>query len=128
MRKITLIFLVLLLAGCSLPTPAAESPTFTPTFTPSATPTQTNVPYEGCYWNWATQSLPDISKQVQAEVERAGLDGVSMVAEAYGENCIDSRTNQVNHFATMETDFRFTAKVSDLKDTEALGTLLEKML
>jgi hypothetical protein len=83
---------------------------------------------ENCAFAWATQSLPDLTKQVQEALDQAGLTDVRARAEAYGENCISSITNKVVSFGAMETDYHFTTQVADLKDADALGTLVEKML
>jgi hypothetical protein len=118
-----------LVMACNMPRPVfAPDPkpaTSTPTATPTTTPTE--YPYEQCGWQWATQSLPELSAQVQAALESAGLTGVTAVAEAYGENCLNAE-GKVARFAAMETDFRITIQVDALDDREALGTLLEKIL
>jgi hypothetical protein len=118
-RKAIGLMLVLLLAACNLPRPGLD------TLIPPATDTPA---YRNCYFNWATQPLPDLSTQVQEALEKAGLDEVRVRAEAFGENCYDSQTNEVVRFAAMETDYHLTAQVADLKDAEALGNLLERML
>jgi hypothetical protein len=125
MRRTPLPFLALiLLAACNLPgrLPATGAP-LPPTDTPTAT-----VSYRECGWQWATQPLPELSLQVEQALQAAGLPLAAAVAEAYGENCIDSRTNQVAYFAAMETDFRITLDADDLGDEAALGDLLEKTL
>lgn len=125
MRKaVVLLTLLLLLSACNLP--RHRLPDFALTDASAATITPT-VPYEACGWQWATQSLPDLSTQVQAALESAGLDNVTARAEAYGENCI-SAENEVLRFAAMQTDFRITVEVESLADAERLGTLLEKIL
>ena len=108
-------FIVLLLAACTVP---------------QSTPDTRTAPAnsQNCAYVWATQPLPDLTAKVQSAVNAAGLTGVSVSAEAYGENCIDPQTNKVVDFATMETDFRFTAQVADLKNLENLGVVLEKVL
>jgi len=116
----------ILLTGCSLPgTP--ELATTPPNTESSSAEPETTYP-QACYFNWATQPLPELSSQVQSALEDAGLTGVAARAEAYGENCYDSQTNEVVYFAAMQTDFRVTINVPDLKDTERLGDLLEKVL
>jgi hypothetical protein len=128
MKKATtplLVFLacLTLVMACNMPRPvfAPDSKPATPTATP------TEYPYEQCGWQWATQSLPELSAQVQAALESAGLTGVTAVAEAYGENCLNAE-GKVARFAAMETDFRITIQVDSLADREALGMLLEKIL
>jgi len=60
-------------------------------------------------------------------MDAAGLTGISTIAEAYGENCLNSN-GEVVRFATMETDFRVTAQVASVDDRESLGNLLEQIL
>ncbi|KAF0107412.1 MAG: hypothetical protein FD146_1890 [Anaerolineaceae bacterium] len=128
MKKATHLLLVFLacltlVTACNMPRPV-----FPPDSKPAtATPAPTEYPYEQCGWNWATEPLPELSAQVQAALESAGLTGVTAVAEAYGENCITA-SGEVARFAAMETDFRITVQAASLDDREALGTLLEKIL
>ena len=133
-----LLLLSLIIAACQpigpdlRPATATPTKSATPTRTstplpPTLTPTATEYPYESCYWNWATQPLPELSAQVQAAMEAAGLKGVTATAEAFGENCFNAK-GEVVRFATMETDFRITVQIVSLNDREALGTLLEKIL
>ncbi|MEW6094175.1 MAG: hypothetical protein AB1531_09445 [Chloroflexota bacterium] len=124
--KLPALFLVcLLLVACKLPS-GDNGLSFGLTEEPTVT--ESPVPYTGCYFNWATQPLPDLSLEVQAAMETAGLEGVTAIAEAYGENCYDSQTNEVVYFATLETDFRVTVEVDNLEDTVALGDMLELIL
>jgi hypothetical protein len=122
MRKILILLLTILLAACKLPRSIPDLGSAPVTETPGA-----EAGYTECYWNWATQPLPDLSAEVQSALEAAGLTGVTAFAEAYGENCITG-TGVVDHFATMETDFRIRMEVPDLADTAALGDLLERIL
>ena len=117
MRKILVLFLAFLLAACNLSIPPAPS-TETPTTGNSSTQ---------CAWEWATQSLPDVSAGVQSALEVAGLTGMTVTAEAYGENCITG-AGVVDSFAVMETDFRISVKMPALTDSALLGSLLEKIL
>ena len=114
-RIITLLLTVFSLAACNLPTATPEL------LNPPANPAQ-------CYFNWATQALPDLTKQVQSAIDAARLTGVKATVEAYGENCYDSQTNKPVSFATLETDFHILATVNDLTDKDDLGNLLEKVL
>jgi hypothetical protein len=122
MRKILVLLLSILLAACNPPVrsqPAISNPV-------PETPT-TGTGSTDCGWEWATQPLSYLSTQVKTALEKSGLTGVTVAAEAYGENCLTS-AGMVDHFATMETDFRITIQVASLKDREELGTLLEKVL
>jgi hypothetical protein len=106
---------VLLLAACNFPLSTPEAVTATSNS-------------QNCYFNWASQPLPDLSAKVQSAINAAGLADVSENAEAYGENCIDSQTNTPVSFGTLETDFHITVKVVNLTDKKNLGNLLEKIL
>jgi hypothetical protein len=121
MRKIIAIILpVFILTACNLPR-STPNPGVAP-----ATDTPAN--YQNCYFNWATQPLPELSAQVQATITAAGLTGVIATAEAFGENCYDSQTNKPISFSAMETDFRISVPVDNLADYEKLGNLLEEIL
>ena len=127
-KRFSIILLLILLAGCNLPRPGASRATpATKTPVPSPTPTAT-MEYTQCYWNWATEALPEVTAQVQAAMEAALDVPVSATAEAYGEDCIDSATNEVAYFAAMETDFRVTVQVDTLANREVLGGLAEQIL
>jgi hypothetical protein len=122
------LLLPLFLASCSFPLPGIGRPT-PPTKTPIPSPTPTaTIGYTQCYWNWATEALPEVTVQVQAAMDAALAVPVTATAEAYGEDCIDSATNEVAYFAAMETDFRVTVQVDGLGDREALGELAEQIL
>jgi len=119
MRRLTALLVALLLTACNLYRPGRVQETAPPTDT---------LDYHDCYYNWATQPLPDLSRQVQQAMEKAGLKGIKASAEAYGENCFDSQTNEVVSFSAMETDFKLSLEVPDLADTQALGDLVERIL
>lgn len=121
-RAAVLLSLLFLASACNLPRRGVPAFALTEEPAPAAT-----VPYEACGWQWAAQALPDLSAQVQAALEAAGLEGATVRAEAYGENCL-SADNEVLRFAALETDFRISLEVGSLADREYLGTLLEKIL
>jgi hypothetical protein len=129
MRKIAILLLTILLAACNLSHTIPKGKPFHATGIPTiATVTpDTITSYAQCGWSWATQPLPDLSAEVQSALDAAGLKGVTVSAEAFGENCITASGN-VDHFATMETDFRFQVEVRDLSDSSDLGDLLERIL
>jgi hypothetical protein len=114
-RTFTAIFIILLLAACTFlqSTPATRTAT---------------ADSQNCFYAWATQPLPDLTEKVQSAINAAGLKDVSATALAYGENCVDPRTNQPRGFTIMETDFHISAKVADLTKINNLGGLLEKIL
>jgi hypothetical protein len=119
MRKLFSLITTILLAACNIPFSTPRS------VAGAASDTPANKP---CSLNWATQSLPDLSTRVQSAMETARLPNVRIIAEAYGENCLDAQTNQAVSFTTMETDYRVTAQVQDLTAREQMGNLLESIL
>ncbi len=103
------------LTGCAwtgwLGGTASDGPTLTPVPSPA---------YSECAWQWATQDLPEITAQLAAAADRAGIAVSEARAYAFGENCLNPQ-GQVAYFATMETDFDLTLPVDDLSDREAVG-------
>jgi len=127
-RAAVFLGLLLLLGACNLPRRGIPAFALTGEPAQAGTPTPTaTVAYEQCGWQWAKQTLPALSTEVQAALEAAGLEGATAHAEAYGENCL-SADNEVLRFAALETDFRISIEVESLADAERLGTLLEKIL
>lgn len=121
MRKILgLVLISFLLTACKCPCGLIHIGTVPIT----ETPTQ----QQPCYFNWATQPLPDLSAQVQTAMTVAGLNDVTVRAEAFGENCYDAQTNEVVSFGAMETDYHIAVKVADLADRDSLGNILETIL
>ena len=114
-RILGLAALCLAMAACSVLTPPSD-------------PTPTDIPYGQCVWNWSTRPLPELSAQVQEALDAAGIERIDASAEAFGEDCLDAKTGQVNRFAAMQTDFRFALRVDDLSDREALGVLVGRVL
>jgi hypothetical protein len=143
LKNPTILFLALLFTvGCNFPLSNMENSGVVEDQTDSSTPQQgatitvsshlesseSTPPYEGCYWNWATKSLPEESTILQAVIDLDGLSNVTGIAEAYGENCIDPATHEVARFAVMETDFRFAVEVEDLSDLQMLGDLMYRII
>jgi len=119
MRKLFSLITTILLAACNIPFSTPRSAASAASDTPANKP---------CSLNWAIQSLPELSSRVQSAMETARLPNVRIIAEAYGENCLDAQTNQAVSFTTMETDYRVTAQVQDLTAREQMGNLLESIL
>lgn len=119
MHKLFSLIATILLAACNIPfsTPRLAARTASPP--PASKP---------CSLNWATQSLPDLSAQVQSAMETARLSNLRVIAEAYGEDCLDPQSNQVVSFTAMETDYLVTAQVKDLTARDQMGNLLESIL
>ena len=119
MHKVFILISTILLAACNFQPPFPGSVAAGGSATPGNQP---------CSFIWATQPLPELSARVLTAMQAAGLNGLGVTAEAYGENCTDTRTNEVVSFTSMETDFHVTAQVKVLTDQRQLGDLLERIL
>lgn len=121
-RRILLIpFLLTLITACNLP----AAPTPTPA-TRLGKPTATTE-YTQCAYMWANQSLPELSAQVQAAMQAEVQPQAVARADAYGEDCVAPDGTRAG-FAAMQTDYYITLSVSDLDDTQTLGSLAEAVL
>jgi hypothetical protein len=118
MRRILPFIFALLLVACNLPTAGPDL----------TTAPATEVPYEQCAFNWATRSLPELSADVQAAMQAAGLENVTAIAEAYGETCSTGQAGETPSFGAMETDYRLMVKVASLTDRDELGSRLGRIL
>jgi hypothetical protein len=78
-----------------------------------------------CYFNWATQQLPELSAQVQDAMQEV-QPGAQARAEAYGENCIYADGHA--DFSAMETDYVFILRAKNIDDPEELGGLIRKSM
>jgi hypothetical protein len=106
------------LATESQPAPATVTQTATATI--EITPT-----FDGCYYVWATQDLPDLSRQFQAELQKV-MPKATGGAYASGEDCVYADGHRT--FGAMETDFRVQVPAKDLKDQKALGNWILQTL
>jgi hypothetical protein len=80
-----------------------------------------------CAYIWASQSLPEESRQIEQLLNQAGMRNVRVVAEAYGENCVTAE-GQIIRFAVMQTDIRLFINVQNLSDQAELGNLTRNLL
>ena len=110
--------------------PITSTPDKPATTTPvlPATPTPEAFDSQNCAWMWATQALPQLSASIQQAVDAKGLLTVQISASAFGENCINSQTNQVRGFATTETDFNVRMTLTDPQDISLAGNELAGLL
>ena len=92
-------------------------------FVPSAVPVSPT--YDGCYFVWASQDLPELSRKLNAELQNISTD-VTGLAYAYGENCVYGDGHQT--FSARETDFRVGIKVTTVKDEATLGVWISKVM
>jgi hypothetical protein len=90
---------------------------------PSPAPTSMRGMPAQCAYMWARRPLPAITQYAQIALNLAGVAYTNAYAEAYGEDCIDSQTNQVVGFGAMSTDFYLTIPVDNLADASSLGKL-----
>jgi hypothetical protein len=149
-KNMTCIALILILTACNFPVqereaerdftvaPMAEDSTteveatFTPM--PEHEAAAANVPLtpppgrQECAWKWNSQSLTDLSAELQAALVAAGLTESTGKASAFGEDCIDPKTESVSYFVAKQTEFRITLPVEDLSDLDALGGYLKQVL
>ena len=116
MKRLSILFLGLVLAACNYP----KQPTATIPFTPGSASTQ-------CAFVEGRQALPELSGRFIGNLKNAALPIETARAEAYGENCV-AADNSVVRFTAMETDFYVTLDVASLGDEAALGQSLEKIL
>ncbi len=132
-RALAAVLAILCIASqaCASAFPATPAELTTGTVTPAA-PTEfvpTAVPvtptYEGCAYVWASQDLPDLSRQLNAELQKIGTD-LTGLAYAYGENCVYGDGHAT--FSAMETDYRIGVKVTTLRDEGTLGEWIRKVM
>ena len=119
-----ILLLTLILAACQSksptpqpsPQPTASAVPATATLTPSPTATA-----EMCAFVWATQDLPDITKELQEAIKTVKTDAKAH-AQAYGENCVYQDGRAI--FGAMETDFYVTLQVKNINNPDELGGLI----
>jgi hypothetical protein len=90
--------------------------------TPSPAPTTMRGMPAQCAYMWARRPLPEITQYAQIALNLGGLPDTNVYVEAYGEDCLDTQTNQVVGFGAMTTDFYLTIPVG-VFDEATLGTL-----
>lgn len=124
-------FIGLLLSGCSAPQWPFSSPTNTPGLVATLTPlpTETDTPATvNCAYVWSNRSLPEVTSQLNQAFRTSGLAEVEGEATAYGEDCFDSETNQVVQFLAVQTDFFVSVQVDQIEDPQELGEWVEKIM
>ena len=72
--------------------------------------------------------LPDLGAQIQADLDKAGVKGITVSAEAAGQKCVDPQTGAVESTTVQKTNFQITLEVADLHDRAALGDLAAQAL
>ena len=113
MRRFFLSLCLILLVGC------APALTATPVNAPPSSDSQP------CAYMWATQSLNDLTLDLQAAIKNMHPDAESY-AYAFGEDCVYQDGHKT--FSAMETDFNVTMPVTDLSDENTLGEWIIKVM
>jgi hypothetical protein len=80
---------------------------------------------ESCAFMWATQSLNDLTLDLQTAIKNLNPDAESY-AYAFGEDCIYQDGHKTFH--AMETDFNVTMPVTDITDENLLGEWIVKVV
>jgi hypothetical protein len=116
--------------ACASVTPAAPQAlpaTLTPVLPTEYIPTAIPITptYEGCAYVWGSEELPELSRRLNAELQKISTD-LTALAYAFGEDCVYGNGHKT--FSAMETDFRVGVKVKTVKDEGALGDWIAKVM
>lgn len=76
---------------------------------------------ENCFYMWASEPRPELSAELLAALEAAGLEGIEAKATALGEDSCDG-------FGWASTDYEVALWVESLGDRETLGNLFKQTL
>ena len=123
MKKIMVLLGVLILGACSFSLKSfisSLSQAITPTPPVTITPT-----YEGCYYIWASQDLPEITEKLDTAI-RALQPAASANASAFGENCVYADGHFT--FGAMETDFYIHLSIESRSDEEEMGKWIAQVM
>lgn len=126
MKKVSVLSLLLLSVALACNLPSLAIP-LTPTPEPSETPPPAAERYSACGWMWATEDLPELSKELSAHLSGNNLPQTTVIATAYGENCLNQQ-GDVEYFLAMQTDFYVTIPVDRLDDATSMGDLAGEIL
>jgi hypothetical protein len=86
----------------------------------------TSVPNsQDCAYQWAQQSLPELSSAFQDSVQKFQPEAHAN-AFAFGENCVHG--DGTTTFIPMETDFNIALQVDDISNESDLGEWIVKMM
>lgn len=92
---------------------------------PDGAPTVPSSNPQDCGYQWAQQSLPELSNAFQQSIQ-ALQPGATASAFAFGENCM--HTDGTATFLPMETDFNITLHVDDSSNESNLGEWIVKVM
>lgn len=80
---------------------------------------------QDCGYQWAQQSLPEVSSAFQQSIQALQPEAVANTF-AFGENCV--HTDGTITFQPMETDFNITLHITDLSNESDLGEWIVKVM
>ena len=80
---------------------------------------------QDCGYQWAQQSLPELSSTFQQSIQALQPEALAN-AFAFGENCV--HTDGTATFLPMETDFNITLHVADVSNESDLGDWIVKAM
>jgi hypothetical protein len=83
---------------------------------------------QSCAYVWSSQPLLDISNQLQVSFNAVGLAKIKVLAEAYGEVCLNTETNAAGNLIVLHTDFKLDIPVDSIQEEEKLGQLIYSSL
>lgn len=92
---------------------------------PDGAPTVPSSNPQDCGYQWAQQSLPELSNSFQQAIRGLQPESVAS-AFAFGENCV--RSDGTATFLPMETDFNITLHVPDISNESDLGEWIVKVM
>lgn len=92
---------------------------------PDGAPTVPSSNPQDCGYQWAQQSLPELSSTFQQSIQALQPEAVAG-AFAFGENCM--HTDGTATFLPMETDFNITLHIDDMSNESDLGEWIVKVM
>jgi len=76
---------------------------------------------DNCAWMWASEPRPQLTAELEAALEAAGLEGAEARTEAIGET-------SCGEFGWASTNYEVSLWVESLEDRETLGNLFGRAL
>lgn len=80
-----------------------------------------------CAYMWASQPLPQISREFENLLNQADFKDIQVFAEAFGENCV-TEEGEIVRFAAMQTDIHLIVPVQSLSNPTELGDIAGRLL
>jgi len=80
-----------------------------------------------CAYMWASQPLPQISREFENLINQADFKDIQVFAEAYGENCV-TEEGEIVRFAAMQTDIHMVVPVQSLNHPTEMGDIAGRLL